>query len=265
MNDYEIKRQLKLDRFKELAEKNREAATKTAEYARTMLDVIPFGQPILVGHHSERADRNYRNRIQSKFEKANELQDKAAYYERRAQAIASNRAIFSDDPNATEKLEAKIARLEKQQEVMREFNKLLRKGDTEGMLNLGFTEEQIAKLSLPDFCGRRGFPDYALTNNSGNIRRLKQRVATLEQHSQDTTSTFEFGDITVIDNVEINRVQILFPGKPSEEIRGRLKFSGFRWSPTEGAWQRQRCQYALDIAKRTAESCQAGNERGEQL
>ena len=26
------------------------------------LSVIPFGQPILIGHHSEKRDRNYRRR-----------------------------------------------------------------------------------------------------------------------------------------------------------------------------------------------------------
>jgi hypothetical protein len=39
----------------------------TVQQARTMGDAIPFGQPILVGHHSERRDRNYRNRIESTY------------------------------------------------------------------------------------------------------------------------------------------------------------------------------------------------------
>lgn len=48
--------------------------------AKDMASVIPFGQPILVGHHSEKRDRNYRGRIEGTFKKAFEESDKAAYY-----------------------------------------------------------------------------------------------------------------------------------------------------------------------------------------
>ena len=37
---------------------------------------------------------------------------------------------------------------------------------------------------------------------------------------------------------EDNRVRLYFDGKPSEETRSLLKRSGFRWSRSEGAWQR---------------------------
>ena len=33
--------------------------------------------------------------------------------------------------------------------------------------------------------------------------------------------------------------QILFDEKPGEETRNTLKANGFKWSPREGAWQRQ--------------------------
>lgn len=52
--------------------------------ARDMAHGIPFGQPILVGHHSERRDRNYRNRIENKFRKGYENYNKAKYWERKA-------------------------------------------------------------------------------------------------------------------------------------------------------------------------------------
>lgn len=42
----------------------------------------------------------------------------------------------------------------------------------------------------------------------------------------------------VVQNVEENRLQIIFPGKPDAETRAKLKGSGFRWSPTSGARQR---------------------------
>jgi len=45
--------------------------------------------------------------------------------------------------------------------------------------------------------------------------------------------------VKLVENVEANRVQLIFPGKPADAVRAKLKSSGFRWSPMEGAWQRQ--------------------------
>ncbi len=45
--------------------------------------------------------------------------------------------------------------------------------------------------------------------------------------------------VKLVENVEANRVQLLFPGKPAADIRDVLKRNGFRWAPSEGAWQRQ--------------------------
>ena len=35
------------------------------------------------------------------------------------------------------------------------------------------------------------------------------------------------------------RYQIIFDGKPDAEIRTLLKSNGFKWAPSQGAWQRQ--------------------------
>lgn len=44
---------------------------------------------------------------------------------------------------------------------------------------------------------------------------------------------------TVIQNEELNRIQLIFDGKPDEEIRTLLKQNAFKWSPKNSAWQRQ--------------------------
>ena len=51
--------------------------------------------------------------------------DKAEYFRRRAAAAESNVIIFSDDPDATEKLVDKIERLKKRQGVMKRANQLI--------------------------------------------------------------------------------------------------------------------------------------------
>ena len=66
--------------------------------------------------------------------------------------------IFSDDPDATEKLVDKIERLKKRQGVMKRANHLIRKADREGLADLGFSEETIAKLSRKISPAELAFP-----------------------------------------------------------------------------------------------------------
>lgn len=250
--EYDAKRQAKIERLEQQAEQAQGTAESLHNRAEEMASVIPFGQPILVGHHSEGRDRRYRSRIENTFRKSFEAQDKAEYYQRRAESAARNHAIFSDDPGACEKLADKIARLERQQELMREANKAIRKGDDEALRDLGFTDERIIQLKSPDFCGRIGFPNYALTNNSANIRRLKQRVERVAEAQSQPDTQREGPNARVEDCPSENRVRLFFPGKPSEEIRARLKSSGFRWSSTIGAWQAYRNYSTVETARKEA-------------
>jgi hypothetical protein len=250
MNDFEFKRQQKAERFRELAEKHDHISSGRHLAARKQLEMIPPGQPILVGHHSEKRQRAHLKRIDQHFAKAKEHHDKAEYFRRRAAAVESNRAIFSDDPDATEKLVDKIERLKKRQGLMKRANQLIRNADREGLADLGFSDQAIDKLFQADWCGRIGFPDYALKNNSANIRRLEKRLSQLQKAQTDQTFEQELdGGIRLVDNVEENRLQIFFPGIPDEMLRRELKQNGFRWSPTCGAWQRHRSNRATYLAK----------------
>lgn len=67
------------------AEKAEAASDQHYNEAKKMADVIPFGQPILVGHHSEKRDRSYRSKIHNKFGKAFEEMDKAKYYQEKSE------------------------------------------------------------------------------------------------------------------------------------------------------------------------------------
>lgn len=46
------------------------------------------------------------------------------------------------------------------------------------------------------------------------------------------------------------RLQIIFDGKPNADVRTELKGEGFRWAPSQGAWQRQLTDNAMRAARR---------------
>ena len=162
--------------------------------------------------------------------------------------------ISSDDPQAVEKLEAKLAALEKHQELMKAANVAIRMKDpTEGdakLAELGYTPEDIAKLREPDFCGRIGYPAYLLQNNNANIRRIRGRIEELKKRTENTPEGWEFDGGRVVVNTTENRLQIIFDGKPNADVRTELKGEGFRWAPSQGAWQRQLTDNAMRAARR---------------
>jgi hypothetical protein len=257
MNDFQAKREEKAARFRELAEKHENISIGRHFAARQQLEMIPPGQPVLVGHHSEKRHRKDLKRIDQHFAKAKQHHDTAEYYRRRAAAVESNRAIFNDDPDAMEKLVDKIERLKERQGTMKRANHLIRKADREGLADLGFSAETIAKLFTADFAGRVGFPNYALANNSANIRRLEKRLAAIQNTQNETTEERFTNGVRLVDNVEANRLQIFFPETPSEEIRRELKRNGFRWTPSIKTWQRHRSNRAMYLAKLILTTCTA--------
>ena len=162
--------------------------------------------------------------------------------------------ISSDDPQAVEKLEAKLATLEKHQEMMKAANAAIRMKDPvkrdAKLADLGYTPEQITQLIEPDFCGRIGYPAYALQNNNANIQRIRGRIEELKKRSESTLEVWEFDRGRVVVNTTENRLQIIFDGKPDADIRTELKSEGFRWAPSQGAWQRQLTDNAMRAARR---------------
>lgn len=238
MNRYEAKQQRRRERLEQRAARIETEGASAHARARAMADAIPFGQPILIGHHSEKRDRNYRAKIVGTFRKAFELNDQAKVLRARAAAVGSA-GVSSDDPDALAKLQAKLEKLEGRQALMRDANAAIRSGDHDELGRLGLSASVVAGLLTPDYLGRIGFPDYALKNNGAEIRRLKKRIAHLEAVAAAETKTVELpGGIRIVENTEANRLQIFFPGKPDDAMRARLKAHSFRWAPSEGAWQR---------------------------
>ena len=65
MNDYEKRKQDRIDRYRERAARSRSESNALSRQASDMASAIPFGQPV----HGA-ADRRYRDRIGQKMEKS---------------------------------------------------------------------------------------------------------------------------------------------------------------------------------------------------
>ena len=150
--------------------------------------------------------------------------------------------VSADDPNATDKLEQKLAEREQSQEFMKGINAYYRKNKTlDGCP--GLTSDQIESMKAGMARDWRKdpvpFEPYQLSNNNAEIRRLKTRIGELKQHQEKDYSGWSFDGGIVEANKAQNRLQIFFDGKPGAEQRAALKSNGFRWAPSVGAWQRQ--------------------------
>lgn len=256
--DFYERKERRLERCETLATKNEQLSLDLYSEAKKMQNIIPLGQPIITGHYSEKRDRNFRKRIHNKYGKSFEASDKADYYRQKVATIESNRAISSDDPEAVQKLKQKIGGLEKNQELMKEVNRIIKSTPKNERTNtkieqiaaLGLKPEHSEKLFQPDFCGRIGFASYALQNNNANIRRYKQRLERLQNIEKMENSEMEFNDIKIVQDAEDNRTKIFFPDKDTAmQYREKLKRRGFRWSRYNGAWQRHLSTQALWAAK----------------
>lgn len=165
---------------------------------------------------------------------------------------------------------ANLAKRERRQAMMKAANAAIRKHKAKGEAAAAAIAAELeaagyeidarlaAELLKPDFVGRVGFADYSLKNNNAEIRRLRGRVAELERRAERIrqaepvdAAELELDDDQprIIENAAEDRLQILFPGKPTPAIRDRLKGRGFRWSPRAGAWQRQLTPNAVQAAR----------------
>lgn len=254
-SNYEERKANRLEAYQNLAAKNAQISNAQFERSHKLADVIPFGQPILVGHHSERGHRAHIKKIHNAMNASVEADKKSEYYRNKVENLLNGTAISSDDPNAIEKLQEKLIKLQELQEIYKAVNKIIKNAKLapaekiSKIMDLGLSESRATKLMQPDFCNRLGFPSYVLTNNNGNMANVKKRIAHLESLAKIQTTTEEINGVELKISAEDNRVQIFFGHKPDEATRSELKSSGFHWTPSIEAWQRQISNWAIYQAR----------------
>lgn len=157
------------------------------------------------------------------------------------------KTFMSELERYTLELEQMKANHEKMKEGNRRIKEALKKGlDIADYLA---TEFNIQPHML-EFTLRWGF---GLSNNLANIKRVEERIKLLKQKidiaENKGNTTINFNGFKVVQNIEIDRLQIIHDTKPSSEVIGILKKNGFKWSPSNSAWQRQLTNNALFTLK----------------
>jgi frataxin-like iron-binding protein CyaY len=209
LNSYEQRQERRRQRYERLSGKARQEAAAADQAADRIASLIPFGQPILVGHHSEGRHRRDLKRIQRKTEQAIEGWEKSDYYAQKAAAVGTG-GISSDDPDAVDKLKAKLVEL----------------------------EENHARMKAANKAARGTYPSYMLQNSNANIRRIRERITELEKAADRQSIEVKVNGLTIRQDVEDNRVMLIFDETPPPEIRALCSKQGFKWSRSRQAWVR---------------------------
>lgn len=259
LGDYQERQEEKRERLEERAIKAAAVSTERFNTASSLGKMLPFGQPILIGHHSEAKHRKHAESINTNMRKSVEAQDKAEYLSHRADSVGSA-GIASDDPEAVTKLKQKLDRLVQSQELMKAVNKVVRSSHMSEEDKIEYlvnthkqTKESAKELLKPDFSGRVvGFASYSLQNNNANIRTTKKRLEDLEAlHNEEPLQANGEAMGTGWELFEEDgRIKFSFDGIPAEEVRKKLKCNGFKWSRYSKAWVRKMTPNAVSVTKR---------------
>lgn len=251
MNEYEQRKQRRIERYKARADKARQDSDDRHQAARQISDRIPFGQPILIGHHSEAGHRRDLDRIDGHMRKSVEAVNKAEHYANKAEAAAKNRAISSDDPEALTKLREKLEELEELHRRMKAMNAAHRKflkdpsylaetGEHPHPSGLSPRDRERVRNYRQEYSWLpHPFSSATLQNNLANIKRVQERIVELEQRATEPESEPVEGEgFRIFEDKEWGRILIEFDGKPPEDVRKYLKLHGWRWARSRLAWVR---------------------------
>ena len=158
--------------------------------------------------------------------------------------------ISSSDPQAIEKLTAKLEGCKWQQTHMKDVNAYYRKyGTCKGYPDMPDDKAAQLESNMRSY-DTQPYPQWALQNNSAEIRRLEKRVDEITRNQEVGFSGWEFDGGRAEANTDMNRLQIFFDERPDAAKCAQMKSNGFKWAPSQGAWQRQLNDNAIYAAGR---------------
>lgn len=250
---YRERRERKAERYREWADKRDKKSAAAFGTADRISSFIPMGQPILVGHHSEKRHRRDLDRIDSGMRNGIEHAKKADSFRSRADNIeaAADRAIYDDDPDAIERLEEKLAKLEGERERNKTFNKTHAfigesRWDRNGKVGkiigkrTGFVTVEYQDGTTEEAPRARVHPalsSYVASNLSGVIGNTRKRLEYLKKNRDNDAvrETREAGGATIAKNAN-GWLEVAFPEKPDREVLDELRAAGFYWDRKRCCW-----------------------------
>lgn len=195
-----------------------------------------------------------------KHEKANRSEER--HYElfrewriRAKKAIVRRAQPVKTYTSELERYRAELAGMKANHELMKEGNKRIAKAKKTGEdLTQYLTDTFGTAPHMIDWIMKFGF---GLQANNANMKRVEGMINTLEQKeaiketNPITKYSFEGGEFVV--NYEVDRIQIFFDARPSQDELSAWKAKGlntFNWSPSAKAWQRKITPNAFSCVKR---------------
>jgi hypothetical protein len=185
-----------------------------------------------------------------RHEKSNNSEHNA--YERfRDAVIKLNRRakVKVSRDEAIENYRSELERLERAQVIMKEINKALRsvpESEVPKRMTILMSEYGIDMQFIKSHYFDGKFPSFMLTNNRANIKNKEQYLLSLERKAEKAKEEVKEIEVKVngesaimIYNYELDRIQLTFEGKPTNETISKLKSCAMKWSPKNGTWQRQ--------------------------
>ena len=232
----------KIEKREEWAAGRRSKSAALTRYTDRYRGDVAFNtQP---GHIPERA------RMNRKDEQAAEHQAMAQHHDAKAAGLADQleRSVFSDDHDAIEQLEQRIAGHEAQRDRMKLINKLFKKGDAAGLAAIGLNLDSIkAKLAAagPYWGGAPHLP-YEMTNLGARIRADRERIEQIKARTARSEQAEQAGGVLVEVKPEWRGYcRVTFAEKPERAIIDALKASGFVWGA--GHWSGEHAKLPAGI------------------
>lgn len=127
------------DRFSGYSEKRLNEAEQEYSRVQELTDNIPPGQPILIGHHSEKAARKIANKVEKSAEKTTRLWETSKYWEYRANSVIRS-ANFKDRPDV------RARRIKKLEAENRKFKKIV--NNSQQLLDMWNNPELDHKMAI---------------------------------------------------------------------------------------------------------------------
>lgn len=277
--DYQERQDARRERLERAAERRRQEAEDCHRRSDQLVAPIPLGQPILVGHHSEKGHRRTLERAQNLMFKMVDKNRQAEALEAKAAAVGRG-GISSDDPEAIEKLRAKLERRRKYHHEMKTTNAAYRKAgkpqpdDTTGWerflliacAELEKPREELAepfeKMRVtwsPYSWEQQPFPAYLLSNNNANMKRIEKRIKALEADA-DAEEIIKEGDgWRIEERPDLNRVLVYIDYRLTRESFKRVRsWYGFRWMRSEGCFSRHLNESGRHAAQTVVQELHSG-------